>query len=175
MGMLCRPAGSRTVFVYNKDEWESLGKQGHFHSTVIQEIIWVYVKDAEPHDIEHRDAMNTANFLKERRLAYADLLKVSISRIVDTLSALEEVEKISLFGSYTRGKVDLFTDLDVLVIMKTAMCFPDRLRVLYSKLALPVDLDLLCYTPDEWENLRDRPFFRAALQEEMVLHEKKRS
>jgi predicted nucleotidyltransferase len=173
--MLCRPAGSRTVFVYNKDEWESLRKQGRFHSTVIQEIIWVYVKDAEPHDIEHRDAMHTANSLKERRSAYANLLKVSISRIVDTLSALEEVEKVSLFGSYTRGKVDLFTDLDVLVIMKTDMSFPDRLRVLYSKLALPVDLDLLCYTPDEWENLRDRPFFRAALQEEMVLHEKKRS
>ena len=35
------------VLVYTKDEWESLRKQGRFHSTVTQEIIWVYVSDAE--------------------------------------------------------------------------------------------------------------------------------
>ena len=35
------------VLVYTKDEWESLQKQGRFHSRVTQEIIWVYVSDAE--------------------------------------------------------------------------------------------------------------------------------
>ena len=119
--------------------------------------------------------MIDASVLTQKRREYAILLKSSVNVIVNKLSGMEQVERISLFGSYARGKEDLFTDLDVLVIMKTDLNFVERLRVLYSKLALPVDLDLLCYTPDEWENLRDRPFFRAALQEEMVLHEKKRS
>ena len=35
------------VLVYTKAEWESLREQGRFHSTVTQEIVWVYVSDAE--------------------------------------------------------------------------------------------------------------------------------
>ncbi len=163
------------VVIYTKDEWESLRKQMHFCSTLAREVVWVYTIDGERHDIEHRDAKDTAHFLQERRLAYVDLLKASVIRLVDALSALEEVQKVSLFGSYPRGRVDLFTDLDVLVIMKTDMSFPDRLQMLYSRLALPVDLDLLCYTPEEWENLKTRPFFRHALQDEKVVYERKRS
>ncbi|MGB4781305.1 nucleotidyltransferase domain-containing protein [Candidatus Methylomirabilis sp.] len=49
-------------------------------------------------------------------------------------------------GSYARGRADLFTDLDLLVVMETNLSFIDRLRMLYPLLALPVDLDLLCYT-----------------------------
>jgi predicted nucleotidyltransferase len=87
---------------------------------------------------------------------------------------VEEVERVSLFGSYARGRADLFTDLDVLVVMQTDKTFPERLRLLYSLLAVPVDLDLLCYTPQEIQALKQRPFFKNLLQEEMVLYEKKR-
>ncbi len=33
------------LVLYTKDEWESLRKQGRFHSRVTQEIIWVYVRE----------------------------------------------------------------------------------------------------------------------------------
>jgi len=116
-----------------------------------------------------------ASVLTQKRREYAILLKSSVNVIVNKLSGMEQVERISLFGSYARGKEDLFTDLDVLVIMRTDLDFVERLRFLYSKMAVPVDLDLLCYTPEEWENLKTRPFFRRALQEEKVVYEKKRS
>jgi predicted nucleotidyltransferase len=112
--------------------------------------------------------------LTESRTAYSNLLKASLDQIVTKLSALEEVERVSLFGSYARGRIDLLTDLDILVIMNTDKSFIERLRMLYGLLAVPVDLDLLCYTPDEWKKMRERAFFKRILQEEVVLYEKRR-
>lgn len=108
------------------------------------------------------------------RAAYAALLERSLRQIVTTLSSLAEVEKVSLFGSYARGRADLLTDLDILVVMKTEKGFLERLGLLYSLLAVPVDLDLVCYTPQEYQALKDRPFLKRILQEEVVLYEKKR-
>ena len=81
--------------------------------------------------------------LAARRAEYAARLRESLDRIVASLAALDEVERVSVFGSYARGRVDLGTDLDVLVVMRTDRGFVDRLRALYSRLAVPVDLDLL--------------------------------
>ena len=53
-----------------------------------------------------------------KRQEYRELLRRSAGGIAAKLAALD-VEKISLFGSYTRGRADMFTDLDVLVIMMT--------------------------------------------------------
>ncbi len=74
-------------------------------------------------------------------------------------------------GSYARGRADLFTDLDLLVVMETNLSFIDRLRMLYPLLALPVDLDLLCYTPEELERMQDRPFIKHLRRDEVVLYE----
>ena len=71
------------------------------------------------------------------------------------------------------GRADLFTDLDVLVIMDTDQPFIERQRELYELLGLPVDLDLFCYTADEFDKLRHRPFLWYALTSERVLYEKK--
>ena len=110
-----------------------------------------------------------------KRAAYVRLLKESLSRIVDTLSSLKEVERVSLFGSYARGRADLFTDLDIMVVMRTDKGFVERLKMLYGLLAVPVDLDLLCYTPQEILSLKERPFFKQILQDEVVLYEKERN
>ena len=80
---------------------------------------------------------------------------------------------MSLFGSYARGRRDLFTDLDLLVIMETESGIVDRLRRLYGLLASPVDYDLVCYTPAEWERIQDQPFWRHARKTEVVLYERR--
>jgi len=51
---------------------------------------------------------------------------------------------VSLFGSYARGRRDLFTDLDLFVVWDTDRPLLDRQRYLYSLLSLPVDLDIVC-------------------------------
>lgn len=115
--------------------------------------------------------MKTIDQIDSARTTYAALLESSLKRVVTVLSGLEGVKRISLVGSYARGRADLFTDLDILVVMDTDLSFIDRLRMLYPLLALPVDLDLLCYTPEELERMQDRPFIKHLRREEVVLYE----
>lgn len=93
--------------------------------------------------------------------------------VAATLSQLPGVERVSLFGSYARGRRDLQTDLDVLVVWETDKPFVDRLGFLHSLLQVPVDLDVLCYTPAEFRRLRDEPFLRHVTRDEVLLYEKK--
>ena len=111
--------------------------------------------------------------IADARREYSALLERSLLSLVETLKQRPDVLRISVFGSYARGRADLFTDLDVLVIMETTAPFIERQRELYERLASPVDLDLLCYTPQEFEAMRHRPFLRHALTGEKVLYEKK--
>ncbi len=108
--------------------------------------------------------------LEDLRREHARMLEESVQRIVKVLSS--RVEKISLFGSYARGRSDLFTDLDILIVMKTEKSFVDRLKDIYPMLALPVDVDILCYTPEEVERLKNKGFLKRILAEEVVLYEK---
>lgn len=91
--------------------------------------------------------------LQEKREKYKKLLEISLNRIVEKLK--EKVEKIILIGSYIKRK-DLFTDLDIIVIMDTDKPFLDRVKEIYSLLELPVDADILCYTPLEYLQLRQK-------------------
>ncbi len=109
--------------------------------------------------------------LSLRRQEYRKLLQDSVKEIVTKLSHLN-VERVSLFGSYAMGKADLFTDLDILVVMDTDKPFPERLASLYSLLALPVDMDILCYTPEEFDRMKETPFLQKILAEEVILYEK---
>lgn len=111
--------------------------------------------------------------LTHQRTAYAQTLQGAVDTILSRLSSLPSVKRISVVGSYGRGGRDLFTDLDILVIMETEEGFVERLRTLYGMLTVLVDLDLLCYTPAEWESVTDRPFFKRLREEEVVLYETK--
>ena len=117
--------------------------------------------------------MNQATLERERERHRA-ALEAAVERIRERFSALPGVQRVSLFGSYARGKRDLFTDLDVLVVMDTEEPFLDRLKRLYRLADVGVDLDILCYTPEEFARMKARPFLRHALKDEVVLHEKPR-
>jgi uncharacterized protein len=66
--------------------------------------------------------------MQEARAEYAALLKRALSDTVNTLAAMPEVRRVSLVGSYARGRADLFTDIDLIVVMDTTRSFVDRLR-----------------------------------------------
>jgi predicted nucleotidyltransferase len=113
--------------------------------------------------------------LAQRRAEYAEALDRALSKIVAHLANMPEVEQVILFGSYAAGRRDLFTDLDLLVVMSSEQDFVRRTAELYQQVAAGVDLDLLVYTPEEFQRLRRRGFVRQALETGRVLHEKKRA
>jgi predicted nucleotidyltransferase len=109
--------------------------------------------------------------LRDRRAAYAQRMEEALGRVVDQLSAIPGVRRVSVFGSYARGRCDLLSVLDILVILETSDTMPERLAQLYRQLDAPVDLDLVAWTPAEYVRMRDRPFGRMIAAEEQVLYE----
>lgn len=105
--------------------------------------------------------------MEKRREEYSKLLEESLKKILDKLKG--KVERISVFGSYAKGRRDLFTDLDVIIVVRTDKPFIERMREMYSLLALPVDADILCYTPEEYERMK-AGFLRGV--EEVILYER---
>ena len=111
--------------------------------------------------------------LGEQRARYKAALEQSLADIVAQLRRIPQVERVILFGSYSRGRADLMTDLDLIVVMRSDKPFVERTAELYRLISAPVDLDMLVYTPQEIEQLKNRGFFRKALAEGKVLYEKK--
>lgn len=111
--------------------------------------------------------------LAQKRADYANRLESTLQSLIEVLSRWDEVERISLFGSYARGRHDLGTDLDVVVLMRTEEPFLERLRRLYSSCPLTVDVDILCYTPEEWDRVQETAWGRRIRSEEVMVYEKK--
>lgn len=110
--------------------------------------------------------------LAQARNEYNQALEAALDKILDHLSSMPEVEKVILFGSYATGRRDLFTDLDLLIVMDTEQDFINRTIELYRQIQTDVDLDLLVFTPEEFERRQERGFVRHALVTGKVIYEK---
>lgn len=65
------------------------------------------------------------------------------------------VLRVGYFGSYARGNWGVGSDLDIVVIMKECELPPERRGLTFDTItSLPVPVDLLVYTREEWEQLR---------------------
>ena len=113
--------------------------------------------------------------LAQQRLRYQHALRSALERMVSRLSAMEEVEHVILFGSYAEGREDLFTDLDLLVVMHSEEDFVTRTGKLYQSLHPGVDLDLFAYTPAEFDRMRQHGFVRHAVETGKLLYARQRS
>jgi predicted nucleotidyltransferase len=88
-------------------------------------------------------------------------LERELSRWLPLLITHEQPDKIILFGSYCTGQVDEWSDLDLVIIKKTKTPFLDRTRQVLELLKPQVGVDVLVYTPTEFEQLsQERPFVR---------------
>ncbi|MGQ9568790.1 MAG: nucleotidyltransferase domain-containing protein [Anaerolineae bacterium] len=115
----------------------------------------------------------TEKTLETERSRYRLALAHALERIVEALAHRPEVHRAILFGSYAQGRADLLTDLDILIVMESDQDFLTRTAEMYRYLAVPVDLDLLVYTPEELERNKERGFIRRALEEGTTIYEKR--
>jgi predicted nucleotidyltransferase len=103
------------------------------------------------------------------RATHVDLLEKELARITAELERLD-ARLVVLFGSYAHGRRDLFTDLDLLVVMESDEPFVGRIASLYARLHPKVAADILVYTPEEFEEMKLRRFVRHALKTGRVLY-----
>ncbi len=101
--------------------------------------------------------------LAQRRAEHVALLLEEVERLVQGLIALK-ARRVYQFGSLTRRPPDLFTDVDLLAVMESDESFVQRLPRIYMALKPKVAADILVYTPQEFEEMRERPFLRHALK-----------
>lgn len=99
------------------------------------------------------------------------LLDSEYPRIVEGLKDMGAT-LIVLFGSYARGRRDLFTDLDLLVVMESDVPFIERLSPIQQELRPKVQTDIFVYTPEEFEEMKIRPFVKNALATGQIVYEK---
>jgi predicted nucleotidyltransferase len=82
-------------------------------------------------------------------------------------------ERAVVFGSWARGTSDAWSDLDLVVVLRTELPLLER-GALLSELvrALPVGVDLLVYTPEEFaRGLAERyGVFDAIAREGVTIH-----
>ena len=93
-------------------------------------------------------------------------------RIVATFRPFNP-EKIILFGSSVKGNLDCLSDVDVIVVYSTDKPFMSRLRDLYERWDIPKAVDILAYTPDEFqEMLKHSYFIQQAVNKGEVIYER---
>ncbi len=92
-------------------------------------------------------------------------LESELSRWLPLLIAHEQPDKIILFGSYCAGQVSEWSDLDLVIIKETEAPFLDRTRQILELLKPQVGVDVLVYTPKEFEQLSQK---RAFVRQEIV-------
>jgi predicted nucleotidyltransferase len=101
------------------------------------------------------------------------VLQKKIERLVRGLEKYG-AEKGILFGSSARGDIDKWSDIDLIVIKQTDRRFLDRLKDVYEAIEPDFALDVLVYTPEEFEKMKEeeRPFLMHALEGAKVIYER---
>jgi predicted nucleotidyltransferase len=107
-------------------------------------------------------------------LKWPDANKVieALIRLVEkAVRSRNDIINIGYFGSYARGDWGVGSDLDLIIVIKdSTLAFHER-PIEWDTMEIPVPVDLLVYTEDEFKNLKsqNRRFFETLEQEAIWL------
>jgi len=87
-------------------------------------------------------------------------LRDELVRIRQVLAGDPSVLQLRVFGSVAAGRVHAWSDLDLVVIMRSTDSFVSRSARLAELVRPRVGVQFLAYTPEEAAACLDRPFFR---------------
>ena len=83
---------------------------------------------------------------------------VIAKRFARALKKHIDVDRLILFGSRARGDNFVTSDYDFVLVSKefSGKPFARRASPLYGLWTCDRDWEVLCYTPDEWQRLKDK-------------------
>lgn len=97
-------------------------------------------------------------------------LGYELDRIINVLKKDIKIKLILLFGSLARGDINRMSDIDMIIVKETEKKFLDRLDEIYSTLVPNLAVDILVYTPKEFEAMKNRSFIMNAMKEGKILY-----
>ena len=80
--------------------------------------------------------------------------------------------KVILFGSLARGKISLFSDIDLLAIFDDSRTSKELTGWVYQNLDTGEAVDVLAYNVQSFDKMKERTFIRHILSEGKVLYER---
>ncbi len=88
-------------------------------------------------------------------------MEEELERILAVLKEKYRPQKVILFGSLAEGKVDEWSDLDLLVVKNNRKRFLDRIGEVLDLCSPSVGTDFIVYTPEEFKTMvEEEPFVR---------------
>lgn len=100
-------------------------------------------------------------------------LEAGCERIVEQLEGMG-AKRVVVFGSYGEGKVGMWSDLDLLVVMPNSRSGKDWRRVVYDEVERGTAVDFIVYNERELEEtLPVSSFLRHVLRRGRVVYEKR--
>ncbi|MCL8208871.1 MAG: nucleotidyltransferase domain-containing protein [Actinomycetia bacterium] len=112
--------------------------------------------------------------VRRRRAEARERLRSEAERIAEAF-ARAGAHRVILFGSVACGTASPTSDIDLVVITPAVAGrpFPGRGAEVLLDVKPTASVDLLVYTPEEWEQVRRRPFVRREVCEKgMILYER---
>ena len=98
--------------------------------------------------------------------------KSNIEHLVEQIIMNFAPQQIILFGSCARQEERETSDIDLIVIADSEIDFVQRIAFFYRILKPKVALDLLVYTPEEFNRLKNESaFVKKAIKEGVKLYE----
>lgn len=83
-----------------------------------------------------------------------------IDEVIEQIVTSYQPEKIILFGSAASGILGQWSDIDLIVIKRGIQKrFSDRIGEMRARIQSPRAIDLLVYTPEEFERLQSESWF----------------
>ena len=89
-------------------------------------------------------------------------VREEVIKIVKKLKERNKLDKVILFGSFARGDFGKHSDVDIMAISKKFNGIeklkrsPKLYYDIHNNLKLKFDVDIVCYTHEEFNNLRDK-------------------
>lgn len=93
------------------------------------------------------------------------LLEAELQRCLPLLRERYDPERVLLFGSLAAGETHAWSDIDLVIVKETGQRFFDRTKEVMQLLRPCVGMDILVYTPEEFERLSDE---RSFMRDEIV-------
>ena len=103
--------------------------------------------------------------MTEKAAQRMEALNHELERVLDILRRCYTPKLIYIYGSLATGIVKEWSDIDLVIVKDTSKRFLDRTAEVLDLISPRVGMDIVVYTPKEWETmLRERRF----VQEEIV-------
>ncbi len=115
--------------------------------------------------------MSSLSEILQRKKERKAMLQESLDYLAEQLKRLGAL-KIIVFGSFAQDNVDVYSDLDLLVIMPSTKTGKEWMEIIYDSIDRKVESDIIVYNDKEFKEMLPISTFLQNVVKGKVVYEK---